>query len=150
MREYCEWHCPQGHDAPKFKLKTGARRQKELQPVIPEHIEAGATIFINKLKPYEGLGADYQTAVINHAVECLNGNVHTNGLENFWSLLKRGLHGTYDSVVGVELFRYIDERDYPFKNRKVNDSERFDPVMRGTVGKRLAFDQLTGRQEAYR
>lgn len=121
LEEYSRRHCPQGHDAPQFKQKTGTRRQKELQPVIWEHIEAGAAIFSDRLKPYEGLGAAHQPAVINHSGKYLDGNVHTNGIE----------------------------RDYRFKNRKVNDSERFDPVMPGMVEKRLAFDHLTGRQEAY-
>ena len=74
------------------------RRKKELQKHIREQVEAGSAIFSDELKSYGGLEADYQHAVINHAVEYANGNVHTNGMENFWSLLKRALHGTYISV----------------------------------------------------
>ena len=70
------------------------RRKKELQKQVREHVEAGAAIFTDELKSYDGLESDYQHAVINHAVEYVNGNVHTNAMENFWSLLKRGLHGT--------------------------------------------------------
>src|ERR1022692_4296962 len=77
---------------------VGNRRKKELQKNVREHVEAGAAIFSDELKSYNGLESDYQHQVINHAVEYANGNVHTNSMENFWSLLKRGLHGTYISV----------------------------------------------------
>ena len=74
------------------------RKKKALQANVREHVEAGSAIFSDALKSYEGLDADYQHAVIDHAVEYVNGNVHTNTMENFWFLLKRGLHGTYISV----------------------------------------------------
>ena len=109
-------------------------------------MEAGAAIFSDELKSYEGLESDYQHAVINHAVEYVNGNVHTNGMENFWSLLKRGLHGTYVSVEPFHLFRYIDEQAYGFNNRKMTDGERFDGAVRQIVGKRLTWDRLTGKE----
>jgi transposase-like protein len=86
------------------------RRKHELQQQVREHVEAGSAIFSDELKSYDGLSADYQHAVINHAVEYVNDKIHTNGMENFWSLLKRGLHGTYVSVEPFHLFRYIDEQ----------------------------------------
>jgi ISXO2 transposase-like protein len=70
-------------------------------------------------------------------------------MENFWSLLKRGLHGTYVSVEPFHLFRYIDEQAYRFNNRKMTDAERFDMAVKGIVGKRLTFDQLTGKQQEH-
>jgi transposase-like protein len=88
------------------------RRKHELQKQVRQHVEAGAAIFSDELKSYDGLESDYQHAVINHAVEYANGNVHTNTLENFWSLLKRGLHGTYISVEPFHLGRYIDEQAF--------------------------------------
>jgi transposase-like protein len=121
------------------------RRKKQLQAHVHEHVEAGAAIFSDELKSYDGLESDYQHAVINHAVEYANGNVHTNSMENFWSLLKRGLHGTYISVEPFHLFRYLDEQTYRFNNRKMTDAERFDMAVKGIVGKRLTFDQLTGK-----
>ena len=121
------------------------RRKKELQARVREHVEAGAAIFSDELKSYNGLESDYQHQVINHAVEYANGNVHTNSMENFWSLLKRGLHGTYISVEPFHLFRYLDEQTYRFNNRHMTDAERFDMAVKGIVGKRLTFDQLTGR-----
>jgi transposase-like protein len=122
------------------------RKKKHVQPIIREHIEAGAAIFSDELKSYDGLEKDYQHAVINHAVEYVKGNVHTNTMENFWSLLKRGLHGTYISVEPFHLFRYIDEQAYRFNNRKTDDFERFKMAVSQIVGKRITWDQLTGKQ----
>jgi len=126
-------------------MVVGGRRRKQLQSNIREHVEAGAAIFSDELKSYEGLETDYQHAVINHAVEYVNGNVHTNGMENFWSLLKRGLHGTYISVEPFHLFRYIDEQAFRFNNRNMTDAERFDVGVREIVGKRLTYAELTGK-----
>jgi transposase-like protein len=80
------------------------RRKRQLQSTIREHVEAGSAIFSDELKSYEGLEKDFQHAVINHAVEYANGTTHTNSMENFWSLLKRGLHGTY---ISVEPFHFV-------------------------------------------
>jgi len=127
------------------------RRKKELQKQVREHVEAGAAIFTDELKSYDGLESDYQHAVINHAVEYADGNVHTNTMENFWSLLKRGLHGTYISVEPFHLFRYLDEQAFRYNNRKDNegetltDSDRFDLVVRQIVGKRLTWAEVTGK-----
>ena len=75
----------------------------------------------------------------------MNGNVHTNAMENFWSLLKRGLHGTYISVEPFHLFRYIDEQAFRFNNRKMTDAERFDIGVREITGKRLTYEELIGK-----
>ena len=122
------------------------RRKKELQKNIHEHIEAGAAIFTDELKSYDGLEDSFRHRVINHAVEYANGNVHTNGMENFWSLVKRQLHGTYISVEPFHLFRYIDEQAFRFNNRKdMNDSDRFNALASRIVGKRLTFAEVTGK-----
>jgi transposase-like protein len=127
------------------------RTKKELQTVIRDHVEAGAAIFSDELLSYDGLESDYQHAVINHAVEYVNGNVHTNTMENFWSLLKRGLHGTYISVEPFHLFRYLDEQAFRYNNRKATDAERFAAVMKQVVGRRVTYAELTGKtQEAGR
>ena len=123
------------------------RKKKELQSAIREHVEAGVAIFSDELLSYDGLETDYKHSVINHAVEYVNGNVHTNGMENFWSLLKRGLHGTYISVEPFHLFRYLDEQAFRFNNRKLTDAERFDIGVREIVGKRLTYAELTGKTE---
>jgi len=121
------------------------RKRRELQKQVREHVEAGSAIFTDELASYDGLSEDFKHAVINHAVEYANGNVHTNGMENFWSLVKRQLHGTYISVEPFHLFRYIDEQAFRFNNRKMTDAERFDIGLREIVGKRLTYAELTGK-----
>lgn len=82
-----------------------------------------------------------QQAEVLEAME----RIHTNGLENFWSLLKRGIYGTYVSVEPFHLFRYLDEQAYRFNNRTLDDGERFSQAVAGIVGKRVTFDELTGK-----
>jgi transposase-like protein len=122
------------------------RKKKELQSAIRERVEVGSAIFTDELLSYDGLSEDYKHAVINHAIEYVDGNVHTNTMENFWSLLKRGLHGTYVSVEPFHLFRYLDEQAFRYNTRKdMNDSERFGLAVSRIVGKRLTYAELTGK-----
>jgi transposase-like protein len=121
------------------------RSKPVLQKHIREHVEADAAIFTDELKSCDGL-SEFRHEVINHAVAYVNGNVHTNTMENFWSLLKRGLHGTYVSVEPFHLFRYLDEQAFRYNNRQgMNDGERFTYAMRKVVGKRLTYAELTGK-----
>jgi hypothetical protein len=85
--------------------------------------------------------------VINHAVAYVDGDVHTNGMENFWSLLKRGLHGTYVSVEPFHLFRYLDEQVFRFNKRHTTDADRFVQLCSMVSGKRLTWNTLTGQEE---
>jgi transposase-like protein len=124
----------------------GTRRKPELQAMIRENVEAGSSVYSDALKSYDGLN-EFQHQVVDHAVEYVNGCVHTNGLENFWSLLKRALKGTYVSVEPFHLFRYLDEEVYRFNNRDMTDSDRFVFAMRQIVGRRLTYKQLTGKVE---
>lgn len=88
-----------------------------------------------------------RTKVVDHAVQYVDGRVHTNGLENFWSLLKRGISGTYVSVEPFHLFRYLDEQTFRYNNRKdLNDGQRFALAMSQVFGKRLTYSQLTGKE----
>lgn len=120
-------------------------KKKTLQREVREHVLAGSALFTDALKSYDGLD-DFQHEVVDHAVEYVRGEVHTNGLENFWSLVKRGLNGTYVSVEPFHLFRYLDEQVFRYNNRKgLNDGQRFDLAVRQIVGKRPTFDQLTGK-----
>ena len=131
------------------KVKTAVvpnRRKKALQPEVKKHVEAGSALYTDALLSYQGLASDYAHQVIDHAVAYVDGKVHTNGLENFWSLLKRGLNGTYVSVEPFHLFRYLDEQAYRFNNRKLADAERFNIAVSGIVGKRLTWDQVTGKE----
>jgi transposase-like protein len=122
----------------------GDRKKGTVQREIRKHVEAGSAIFTDALKSYEGLN-EFEHAVIDHAVAYVDGKVHTNGMENFWSLLKRALKGTYVSVEPFHLFRYIDEQSFRFNERKITDAERFAMVMKQIVGKRITYDQLTGK-----
>jgi transposase-like protein len=135
----------------KVRTKVIANRKKKtVQAEVREHVEAGSEVFTDALKSYEGL-AEYAHQVIDHAEAYVDGKVHTNGLENFWSLLKRGLNGTYVSVEPFHLFRYLDEQMFRYNNRKgedgkpITDAKRFDLAIRQIVGKRVAYAELIGR-----
>jgi transposase-like protein len=118
-------------------------KKKTLQKEIREHVLAGSALFTDALKSYEGL-SEFQHEVIDHAVEYVRGEVHTNGLGNFWSLLKRGIKGTYVSVEPFHLFRCLDEQAFRFNSRKgLSDKDRFDLAVRQLVSKRFTWDQLT-------
>jgi transposase-like protein len=132
------------------KIRTAVvpnRKKKALQAEVRKHVEAGSALYSDALLSYEGLAGDYAHQVVDHAVEYVDGAVHTNGLENFWSLLKRSIAGTYVSVEPYHLFRYLDEQAYRFNNRgkEMNDFERFKLAMTQVVGKRLTWDALTGK-----
>src|SRR5208282_5566365 len=119
------------------------RRKHNLQPLVREQVEAGAALYTDALKSYIGLDSDYEHQVIDHAVEYVHGRIHTNTLENFWALVKRGLHGTYISVEPFHLFRYLDEQMFRFNNRKnMDDSQRFALAMSQIGGKRLTYSEL--------
>jgi transposase-like protein len=122
------------------------RRKPELQALVRENVEAGSELYSDALKSYDGLD-EFQHQVVDHAIEYVNGNVHTNGLENFWSLLKRSLKGTYVSVEPFHLFRYLDEQSFRYNNRDMSDLDRFVFVMRHIVGRRLTYKQLIGKVE---
>ncbi len=122
-------------------------KKKTLQSELREHVLAGSALFTDALKSYDGLD-EFQHEVVDHAVEYVRGEVHTNGLENFWSLLKRGINGTYVSVEPFHLFGYLDEQAFRYNNRNgFTDKDRFDLAVRQIVGKRLTFDQLTGKDQ---
>jgi len=99
-----------------------------------------------KSQGYDGLDSEYQRAVVDHAVEYARGSVHTNTMENFWSLVKRQLHGTYISVEPYHLFRYLDEQSFRYNGRKLTDSERFAFVCGQIAGRRLTWKRLTGKE----
>ena len=122
------------------------RRKLQLQELVRENVEAGSSVYSDAMKSYDGLD-EFQHHVVDHAIEYVNGNVHTNGLENFWSLLKRSLKGTYVSVEPFHLFRYLDEQAFRYNNRDMTDLDRFVFVMRHIVGRRLTYKQLTGKVE---
>lgn len=122
------------------------RRKKVLQEAVKQHVAAGTALYTDALLSYDGLAQEYAHKVIDHAEKYVDGRVHTNGLENFWALLKRGISGTYVSVEPFHLFRYLDEQAYRFNNRKkpLDDSARFYDLLSRVSGKRLTYSELTG------
>ena len=118
-----------------------SRKKSVLQAEVKKHVEAGAALYSDFLLSYEGLAAEYAHQVVDHAEKYVDGQVHTNGLENFWSLLKRGISGSYVSVEPFHLFRYLDEQVFRYNNRatkkrNVTDADRFDMAVRKIFGKR--------------
>lgn len=126
------------------------RRRKAIQDEIRKHVEEGTPIYTDAFMSYIGLKPHYLHGVIDHAHSCAAGRVHTNGLENFWSLLKRGIKGSYVSVEPFHLFRYVDEQVFRYnfratKDNPFNDSDRFCQVISQIAGKRLTYDEVTGK-----
>jgi transposase-like protein len=117
---------------------------------IRGRVETGSTIYTDQAPVYYELGKEYEHQVINHLEKYVDGRVSTNGIENFWSLLKRGLNGTYVAVEPFHLFRYVDEQAFRFNNRAtkdnpLDDGDRFSLALSQIVGKRLTYDELTGK-----
>ncbi len=115
-----------------------------LQRYVREHIEAGSAVYTDAYLSYKGLDRDYCYDTIDHGVAYVRGEIHTQGLENFWSLLKRAIKGTYVSVDPFHLRRYLDAQVFRFNLRKHNDGERFIEVVKGIIGRRITYKQLIG------
>lgn len=120
-------------------------KRKSLHGEVSKHVEAGSTVYSDALRSYRRLEDEYVHNVINHAETYVRGNIHTNGIENFWALLKRTIGGTYVSVEPFHLFRYLDEQSFRFNTRKATDRDRFIQASMAITGKRLTFDELTGK-----
>jgi transposase-like protein len=129
---------------------VATNRRPELCGNVREYVLKGSTVCTDALMSYDDLESDYDRKVIDHAISYAEGHVHTNGLENFWSLLKRALKGTYVSVEPFHLFRYLDEQAFRFNERKDKDGDqgRFLKAIRGIFGKRLTYANLTGKDIA--
>ncbi len=126
-------------------------KRATLQEKILNHVADGATVYTDDATGYRyALAQGFVHEVINHAQEYVRGQVHTQGIENFWSLLKRGLRGTYVAVEPFHLDRYLDEQVFRYNNRAtkdnpLNDADRFDLAVRNIVGKRLTYAEVTGK-----
>ncbi|MGA2350491.1 MAG: IS1595 family transposase [Terracidiphilus sp.] len=120
------------------------RTQETLHDLVAKNLDSDATLMTDEWGGYKGTDLEHQ--VINHAYRYVSGLIHTQGIENFWSLLKRGLNGTYISVEPFHLFRYIDEQAFRFNNRKhTTDEGRFMKALSQIAGKRLTYAELTGQ-----
>lgn len=136
----------------RVKAKVVKDRTKiSVGPVLKQHIAHGSHIVTDEFSVYPHVAADtYIHDVINHAVEYVNGHVHTNGIENFWSLLKRGINGTYVAVEPFHLDSYVVEQVFRYNNRATKDNpltdlDRFTLAVSQISGKRLTYAELTGK-----
>ena len=124
-------------------------RRETLQTEILNGIHHGSRIYSDQAVAYDNLKANYIHETVNHAAEYVRGQVHTNCLENFWSLTKRNLAGTYVAVEPFHLDRYLDEQMFRFNNRQnVTDSQRFNKVLSQVAGRRLTYAELSGAGSA--
>jgi transposase-like protein len=127
------------------------RRKPALHAAIAETVEKGTQLYTDEHNGYMDISPDYVHSVVNHLENYVSGRVHTNGMENFWSLLKRGLNGTYVAVEPFHLFRYVDEQVFRYNHRKgvdgskMSDSDRFQLALSQIAGKRLTFAEVTGK-----
>ena len=123
------------------------RKRHTLHEQVKKHVASGAEFFTDELASYTGLEKEYVHKFVNHAEQYVSGNVHTNGIENFWSLLKRGIKGTYVSVEPFHLFRYLDEQAFRYNERKHEDGDagRFIEAAGSIFGRRLTYSDLTGK-----
>ncbi len=122
--------------------------KRTLQGIVKAGVHKGGNLYTDAHKGYSGLVSDYAHKVVDHAVAYVEGTTHTNGLENYWSLLKRTIGGTYVSVEPFHLHRYLDEQSFRYNERKLSDAERFELASNGVGGKRLTYKRLTGKETA--
>lgn len=131
------------------KVRTAVasdRKKKNMAPFIRQNVEQGAEIHTDEHQTDWWPNGEYVHRMVNHLERYVDGNVHTNGIENFWSLLKREIKGTYVSVEPFHLFRYVDEQAFRYNNRlPMSDADRFSYLVRKIVGKRLTYAELIGR-----
>lgn len=133
------------------KVKTTVasdRKRKTIQPFVKENVQKGSEIHSDEYAGAWRMDDEYTHHVVNHLEKYVDGNCHTNGIENFWSLLKRSIHGTYVSIEPFHLFRYVDEQAFRYNNRlPLSDADRFSYLVRKIVGKRLTYAKLIGRED---
>jgi hypothetical protein len=139
-------HGPDGHSRVRATVVASTKRGP-LQSEVRANVERGASLYTDAHPSYDGLGIDYAHKVVDHAEEYVRGRVHTNGLENFWSLLKRAIKGTYVAVEPFHLHRYVDEQAFRYNTRKnaQGDSGRFLTTLGRAVGRRITYRKLTGK-----
>jgi hypothetical protein len=141
-----ERHGKDGHSVVRTEVLDSLRKHR-VQGHVRNHVESGTTLNTDAYESYAGLRAEYVHNVIDHAEKYVNGKIHTNGCENFWSLLKRAIKGTYVSVEPFHLFRYLDEQTYRFNNRHDDDGGRFSGVLGSVIGRRVMYKDLIAADE---
>ncbi len=135
----------------KVRVTTIPEKWKnEVNDIIQETVNKGTMIYSDEHGSYQQLPErGFEHLFVKHAEYYVDGAVHTNGIENFWALLKRGIKGTYVSVEPFHMFRYLDEQAFRFNERSGNDGDRFLSALSGVVGKRLTYKTLIGDPEGH-
>ncbi len=121
-----------------------SRDAATIREFVTSNAEQGSEIMTDEWRGYHNLHNLYRHEVINHSVEYVRNNIHTNSIENFWSLLKRTIKGTYVSVSPEHLQKYVEEQAFRYNERKGNDQQRFVSMIESISGKRLTWTQLVG------
>lgn len=142
-----ERHSGGKHSTVKAMTLAKHPSRADLREVIHKHVASGSHLMTDDNGAYRGLGTEYEHQFINHVERYVDGVVHTNGIENFWSLLKRCIKGTHVSVDPFHLDAYLDSEAFRFNNRKTDDGTRFVLATRGYHGKRLTYKALIGALE---
>lgn len=128
----------------KAKVISDTTKQT-LHKEVKESVETGSNLFTDEWRSYRGLDAEYIHEFVKHSMnEYVRGNVHTNSIENFWTLLKRTIKGTYVSVEPLHLDSYLDEQSFRFNERKENNQSRFLKVVGGVSGCKITYKELIG------
>jgi transposase-like protein len=138
-----------GNDGPSQvrTLVMTTLKSRGVQDLVRQHVEKGSTVNTDSFRSYGGLQTQYEHNVIDHAEKYVDGQIHTNGCENFWSLLKRAIRGTYVAVEPFRLFRYLDEQCLRFNQRKLDDAGRFLLTAASVFGRRVMYKELTGHNQ---
>ncbi len=122
-------------------------RLKTIYPIISDKVDFGSKIYTDEWVSYKFLKNDYEHGFVNHAAnEYINGEIHTQNIDNFWSLLKRGIFGIYHHVSPEHLHRYVNEFTYRYNNRKMTDGSRFDVYLANAV-KKITYSELISEEE---
>lgn len=135
---------PNGHSVVRASV-TKDRKVRTLGPLVRKHVKPGSHLITDSLPSYNGLDREYVRGIIDHEQTYVEGQIHTNGIENFWTLVKRCIKGTYVQVEPAHLFRYIDEEVFRFNSRYATDGTRFLLLAARVIGRRLTYNQLTGK-----
>jgi transposase-like protein len=141
-----ERHTEKGKSKVRAKV-IGGTGKEHLYPVIRTHVQPGALIFTDAWRAYRQLPPDFAHQFVDHMEKYVDGVIHTNGMENFWSLFKRCIKGTHVSVDPAHLQAYVDSEAFRFNNRSLKDGGRFNAASLGMIGKRLTYKALIGASE---
>lgn len=142
-----ERHSGKKHSTIRTEVLSRYQNHGDMREIIHKNVEPGAHLMTDEHNAYKQLYGDFEHHFVNHANRYAEGIVHTNGLENFWSLFKRCIKGTHISIEPFHLEAYLDSEAFRFNHRKVNDADRFFVAMPGVLGKRLTYKALIGATE---